>query len=582
MNSLNILFAGNSGEGIQFLGKIFAYICTSLGNYISTFSDFPSEIRSPNNSKSGISVFKIQISNKKISYIGDKYDVFIVMNAFSLKKYLNKLKIGGIIIADISGFNKKQLKLAGYVENPLKNKNYIFYNIKIINKLNIKNNNMFILGFLCWFYNISINQIQNLIKMKFFKKKIKINLILLKAGFFFGKKNFFLKEKKLKLISNLKLKNYININGNEGISLGLIAACKKANIKMFYSGYPITPASEIFSYLSNIKINGIKTFQAEDEISAITSSIGASYSGHLGITGTSGPGMSLKQEGLGLCFMLELPLVVINVQRAGPSTGLPTKTEQSDLLQAFYGRHGECPIPILASKSPYNCFYISFIACKIAIEYMTPVIILSDGYIANCYETCKIPKEKNLNKIKINYKKNIIYYPYERNKNGVRYWVPPGNIGFENIIGGLEKKHLTGNVSTDKDNHEFMIKNRQNKINKIKKYLPIQKINIGQKKGKLLILSWGSTYGCITEAVKILIIKGYSVSSMHLEYIYPFPNGIKEIIYNFEKILIPEINNGQLINIIRNNFLIDPIALNKIKGIPFTISDIINKVYQLI
>ncbi|RIU86185.1 2-oxoacid:acceptor oxidoreductase subunit alpha [Candidatus Karelsulcia muelleri] len=579
LNDVIILFAGNSGDGIQFLGKKLSDTCTSSGNYISTLSDFTAEIRA------GFSGFKIHISNKHISYTGEKYDVLVVMNAFLLKKNLNKLKVGGIIIADISGFNKKQLKLAGYLENSLKK--YKVFCLKISSylykiKININNKkcflfkNMFVLGFLCWLYNFSIK------KNVFLSKKeniLKYNLKILKFGYFFGKKKCFYTEKFRIFYYKKKSGRYRNINGNEGISLGMIAACKKANINMFYSWYPITPASAIFN---NISKYGIKTFQAEDEISAITSAIGASYSGNLGVTGTSGPGMSLKQEGLGLCFMLELPLVVINVQRAGPSTGLPTKTEQSDLMQAFYGRHGECPIPILASKSPSNCFYISFIACKIAIEYMTPVIILSDGYLANSYETWKLPKGKDLNKIKVNYNYKNNKLPYERNKNGIRFWVPPGNIGYENIIGGLEKENLTGNVSSEEENHEFMVKNRHKKINKIKKYLPFKKINIGKKKGKLLILSWGSTYGCITEAVKKLIIKGYSVSSMHIEYIYPFPNGIKDIIYNFEKIMIPEINNGQLSNIIRDKFLIYPIALNKIKGITFTVSDIINKVYQVL
>uniref|UniRef100_A0A1B6KY62 Pyruvate flavodoxin/ferredoxin oxidoreductase pyrimidine binding domain-containing protein n=1 Tax=Graphocephala atropunctata TaxID=36148 RepID=A0A1B6KY62_9HEMI len=363
LNDVIILFAGNSGDGIQFLGKKLSDTCTSSGNYISTLSDFTAEIRA------GFSGFKIHISNKHISYTGEKYDVLVVMNAFLLKKNLNKLKVGGIIIADISGFNKKQLKLAGYLENTLKK--YKVFCLKISSylykrKININNKkcflfkNMFVLGFLCWLYNFSIK------KICFLSKKeniLKYNLKILKFGYFFGKKKCFYTEKFRIFYYKNKSGRYRNINGNEGISLGMIAACKKANINMFYSWYPITPASEIFNNISKYGI-GIKTFQAEDEISAITSAIGASYSGNLGVTGTSGPGMSLKQEGLGLCFMLELPLVVINVQRAGPSTGLPTKTEQSDLMQAFYGRHGECPIPILASKSPSNCFYISFIACN--------------------------------------------------------------------------------------------------------------------------------------------------------------------------------------------------------------------------
>ncbi|WP_259082794.1 2-oxoacid:acceptor oxidoreductase subunit alpha [Candidatus Karelsulcia muelleri] len=577
LNDVIILFAGNSGDGIQFLGKKLSDTCTSSGNYISTFSDFTAEIRA------GFSGVKIHISNKHISYTGEKYDVLVVMNAFLLKKNLKKLKVGGIIIADISGFNKNQLKLAGYLDLEYTLKKYKVFCLKISSSLykrNIKINkkksflfkNMFVLGFLCWLYNLNFSK-----NVFFSKKENKYNLKILKSGYFFGKKKGFYTEKYRIFYYKKKSGRYRNINGNEGISLGMIAACKKANINMFYSWYPITPASEIFN---NISKYGIKTFQAEDEISAITSAIGASYSGNLGVTGTSGPGMSLKQEGLGLCFMLELPLVVINVQRAGPSTGLPTKTEQSDLMQAFYGRHGECPIPILASKSPSNCFYISFIACKIAIEYMTPVIILSDGYLANSYETWKFPKGKDLKRIKVNYNYKNKKLPYERNKNGIRFWVPPGNRGYENLIGGLEKENLTGNVSSEEENHEFMIKNRQKKIKKLKNYLPLKKINIGKKKGKLLILSWGSTYGCITEAVKKLIRKGYSVSSMHIEYIYPFPNGMKDIIYNFDKILIPEINNGQLSNIIREKFLISPIALNKI--MTFTVSDILNKVYQVL
>lgn len=593
-NDISILFAGNSGDGIQFIGRQFTDTSVRIGNNVSTFSDFPSEIRSPKDTLSGISGFQIHFGNIEINSPGDMCDVLVLMNAASLKRYLNKLKNKGIIIADKSGFIPKKLLLAGYKneKNPLKNIfNHKIYEIdfslhinNICKNISLKKKikNLFILGFIYSLYKYPIYYTEQFIKEKFSNNTdnlLKDNINALKYGYNFGLKNKidigYFKQKIYKNIIR-------NINGNDAIVLGLISGCKKAGVKLFYSSYPITPASDIFHKLVMYKNKYIevKTFQAEDEIAAISSAIGASYAGCLGITATSGPGMSLKQEAIGLAVMLELPLVIINVQRAGPSTGLPTKTEQSDLMQAIYGRNGECPIPVISSHSPSNCFYMAYNAVKIAIEHMTPVILLSEAYLANGSESHKFPGLSNMPEININNsnkKIKNIYYPYLRDKRGVRSWITPGIKGYEYRIGSLEKENLTGHVSSDPINHELMIKLRQKKIDNISNYLPNQFRNI--KKAKILLLGWGGTYGVIREAWKQLIKESYSISHIHIDYIYPFPIDFDKVISFFKKIIIPELNNGQLIKLIKNKKNI--YSINKIQGLPFSVSEIINAVKKI-
>jgi 2-oxoglutarate ferredoxin oxidoreductase subunit alpha len=375
--------------------------------------------------------------------------------------------------------------------------------------------------------------------------------------------------------------------GNQALSYGLIAASQKSSLQLFLGSYPITPASDILHELSKHKAFGIKTFQAEDEIAAITSAIGASYGGLLGVTTTSGPGMALKAEAMGLAVMLEIPLIIINVQRGGPSTGLPTKTEQSDLLQAYYGRNGECPMPVIAASTPSDCFSSIYEAVRISVQHMTPVIFLSDGFIANGAEPWKFPKSSDLHKIEVKFKTQLgdheeKFQPYLRDEKLVRPWAVPGTPGLEHRIGGIEKQNITGNVSYDPDNHQLMVKIREEKVEKIAQYIPEQKLDNGPAKGKVLVLGWGSTYGAIKSAVNDLLIEGYPVAHAHLRYVRPFPKNLGNILRNYEHVLIPEINNGQLIKIIRDKYLVDAKGYNKIMGIPITKGELIDEVKRII
>lgn len=593
-NNYIILFCGNSGDGIQFIGKQFTNTSVLVNNNVSTFTDFPTEIRPPKDTISGISGFQINFGNIKIKSEGDLCDILVAMNAASLKKNLIKLKNKGTIIIDNSGFTNKKLILAGYKNNPLDNiKNHKIDILNIIQHINsmlnlypnnLKNikisKNLFILGYIYKIFNFPTIYTEKYLKHRFINNHnniLDINLISLNNGYKYGINYYNFNSKNIKIIKKCK-----NINGNKAIALGLISASKKSNLDLFYSSYPITPASNIFNILSIYKSFGIKIFQAEDEIAAATSAIGASYAGNIGVMATSGPGMSLIQESLGLAVILELPLVVINVQRAGPSTGIPTKTEQSDLMQALYGRNGESPIPVFSCRSPAHCFHMAFHAVKISIEHMTPVILLSDSYLANGSESYIFPKESDLPIIKIpqyikkNYKK---YHPYCRNNLGVRPWIIPGMKNYEHVIGSLEKDNLTGTVSHDSVNHQIMVKLRQRKINKISNYINNQIFtNINYKNSILLIISWGSTYGVISTAVDKLINKFYPISHIHIDYIYPLPIGFDKILEKFKKILVIELNNGQLSKFLKSYYNINIYSFNKIQGIPFNIDEIIKKI----
>lgn len=603
LDQVTILFAGNSGDGVQLIGHQFTDTSACLGNDLSTFPDFPAEIRAPHDTIAGISGFQVHFGSLEISSPGDSCDVLVVMNAAALKKHLSSLKKGGILIADSSGFGPKKLLMAGYAENqsPLKTlSDYKVHEIDFLlqtrqilqeSLLSIKEKdttkNMFALGLIYWLYNRPLDHTEEFINKKFQAsiELLQANIKALKAGYHFGEISETFTERFAVGPARMTPGMYRNITGNQAIAIGLIAACNRAGLKLFYSGYPITPASDILHYLSRNKNFGVKTFQAEDEIAAITSAIGASYAGNLGVTATSGPGMALKQEGLGLALMLEIPLIVINIQRGGPSTGLPTKTEQADLMQALYGRNGEAPIPVLAARSPAHCFKAAFDAARIAIEHMTPVILLSEGYLANGSEPWRFPREAQLHAIEIprpHDDSKEPYHPYKRDDRGVRPWVTPGTVGYEHRIGGLEKEHLTGNVSYDSKNHQLMVNFRQSKVDKIAEFLPWQCLDAGTEEGRLLLLSWGGTYGVIRAAVKELIADGYTVSHAHIDYLCPLPLGLNELIGCFEKVLIPELNKGQLFHLIRDRFLIDPIPLNKVQGVPFTVAEIVEKVKEII
>lgn len=589
-----IKFAGDSGDGMQLTGTQFTNNTALMGIDLATFPDFPAEIRAPQGTLAGVSGFQIHFSSNKIFTPGDLCDVLVAMNAAALKANLKSLKSDGKIIANIDGFDTKNLRLAGYVDgsNPLEDDSLDAYEVikidvtkltreslKEFTTLGVKERdrakNMFVLGFIYWMYNRNLDSTIEFLKDKFGKKEVILqsNIKVLQAGYNFGDtlETFTTRYKveKAKLPSGL----YRSIMGNQALAMGLIAASEKSGLKIFLGSYPITPATDILQDLSKYKAFGVKTFQAEDEIAGITSAIGASYGGLLGITTTSGPGMALKTEAMGLAMILEIPLVIINVQRGGPSTGLPTKTEQSDLMQAYYGRNGECPIPVIASHSPSDCFEVAYEACRIALQHMTPVILLSDGYIANGAEPWKFPQSKDLQPIEVKFKTELDegeekYLPYKRNEKLVRPWAIPGTPGLEHRIGGLEKQDLTGAVSYDTDNHQHMIKIRQAKVDKIADYIPLQTLDSGPEKGKVLVLGWGSTFGAIKSAVLELQSEGHAVSHAHIRYLRPFPKNLGELLKNFEHILIPEINNGQLIKIIRDEYLIDVKGYQKMMGIP--------------
>lgn len=603
-----IKFAGDSGDGMQLTGSQFTNNTALLGIDLATFPDFPAEIRAPQGTLAGVSGFQIHFSSNQIYTPGDQCDVLVAMNAAALKANLKNLKNDSKIIVNTDGFDAKNLRLAGYPdeENPLENGSLDNYEVikidvtkftrealKDFTTLGVKERdrakNMFVLGFIYWMYNRDLTSTINFIKEKFGKKEVimQSNIKVLQAGYNFGDTLETFTTRYTVEKAKLPPGVYRNIMGNQALAMGLVAASEKSGLKLFLGSYPITPATDILQDLSKYKVFGVKTFQAEDEIAGVTSAIGASYGGLIGVTTTSGPGMALKTEALGLAMMLELPLVIVNIQRGGPSTGLPTKTEQSDLMQAYYGRNGESPIPIVSAQSPSDCFEAAFEATRIALQHMTPVILLSDGYIANGAEPWKFPSSNNIKPIDVKFKTKLNegeeeFLPYERDENFVRPWAIPGTPGLEHRIGGLEKQNLTGAVSYDADNHQLMIRLRQAKVDKIADNIPLQTLDSGHEKGKVLVLGWGSTYGAIKSAVAELQAAGHAVSHAHIRYLRPFPKNLGDIIKSFEKVLIPEINNGQLIKIIRAEFLVDAKGYNKMMGIPITKGELVDAIKELL
>ncbi len=594
---VTIVFAGDSGDGIQLTGTQFTNTNALFGNDVSTFPNFPAEIRAPQGTLAGVSGFQLQFGSVEVATPGDVCDVLVAMNAAAFKVNLSRLKKSGTVIVNTDGFNARNLKLAEYESNPLEDGTLNDYRTIAIDVSKMtrmalvdsglgkkevdRSRNMFVLGFLYYMYNRDLAATEKFIREKFKKSPelIDANLRVLKAGYNFADTSETFTSRYNVRAAQLDKGEYRNIMGNQATALGLIAASKMAKRDLFYGSYPITPASDILHELAKHKNFGVKTFQAEDEIAAICTVIGASFGGQMGVTASSGPGIALKGEAIGLGVMLELPMVIINVQRGGPSTGLPTKTEQSDLLQAVYGRNGEAPMPVISASSPSDCFDTIFEACKIAIEHMTPVFFLSDGYIANGSEPWKFPKAKDLPAIKsIEWDQKEEYQPYLRNLDLVRSWVTPGTKGGEHRIGGLEKADITGDVSYDPDNHERMVGLRREKIERIAEHLPLQKVENGAQEGELLMLSWGSTYGVVKTAVKEAHAMGMQVGHVHLRHIYPFPRNLKEILGDFKKVIIPEMNQGQLLKLIRSEFLVDAKGLNKVKGIPFTAAEILETI----
>jgi 2-oxoglutarate/2-oxoacid ferredoxin oxidoreductase subunit alpha len=601
IENVTIRFAGDSGDGMQLTGTQFTNTSAILGNDISTLPDFPAEIRAPAGSLPGVSGFQVNFSSRDIRTPGDEPNVLVAMNPAALKVNLPDLEMGGILIINSDSFADLNLKKAGYESNPLEDGSLSAYrvisipltelNLNALKELGLgkkeadRCKNFFALGMMYWLYDRPLEPTLKWIQSKFQKNPLilEANIRALRAGYNYADTTELFTTHYRVRKANLAPGKYRNITGNEATALGFIAASQIAKRPLFYASYPITPASDILHELSRHKNFGIKTFQAEDELAAITAAIGASFAGHLGLTGTSGPGVALKSEAIGLAVMTELPVVIANIQRGGPSTGLPTKTEQADLLQAMFGRNGECPAAIVAPATPADCFNMAFEAFRIATMFMTPVFYLSDGYLGNGSEPWKIPKSGELPRIEINFRTDPDgFHPYLRDEATLaRPWAIPGTPGLEHRIGGLEKQHISGNVSYHPENHEFMVRLRAEKIARIANFIPEVEV-FGKPEGKILVVSWGGTYGAVTSAVEIMQRRGKSVSSIHLRYLNPLPRNLGEVLSKFEKILVPELNLGQLQLLLRARYLVDAIGLNKVKGLPFKISEVVAKLEELV
>lgn len=603
LDEVVVKFAGDSGDGMQFTGSQFSDSAAFVGNDLSTFPDYPAEIRAPQGTVAGVSGFQVHIGHKEVQTPGDQADVLVAMNPAALKANLGWVKRGATIIIDIDNFDNKYYKKAGYVEDPLHDGSLQGYtivkapitnltrstvkNFGLDNRTADKTKNQFVAGLLYWLFNRDLNIGKEFLREKFKNKQelTNANMAVLEAGYHYAETIEAMSTTFLVNPAKDKKGLFRNITGNIATAWGLLAASEKSGRQLFLGSYPITPATEILQELSKMKHLGAITFQAEDEIAGITSAIGASYAGRLGSTSTSGPGLALKSEAIGLAVMTELPLVIVNVQRGGPSTGLPTKTEQSDLMQALFGRNGESPVVVLASSTPANCFEYAYRAAKIAIEHMTPVILLSDGYLANGSELWQVPQMKNMPTIKppLTKDNNASYYSYARDPNKLsRYWALPGQEGLRHRIGGLEKADVTGEVCYDPLNHEVMVELREEKINNVADYIPNQTIE-GDPTGDLLVVGWGGTYGALHTAVKELREEGKSISLAQFNYIRPLPKNTGNVLSGFKKILVCELNRGQFNHYLKMNYPeYTYLKYNKVQGLPFMISELKNKFYSIL
>ena len=598
LDSVVIRFSGDSGDGMQLTGTQFSNTSALMGNDIATFPDFPAEIRAPQGTVAGVSGFQVHIGASEINTPGDDPQVLVAMNPAAMKANLHLVKKGGTLILNMDAFTENNIKKAGYDGDPFEIENVSDYlvikanitsqttealkDFELDNKSKARCKNFYALGMTYFMFNRDLEPTLKWIQEKFGKKQILVdaNTAALKAGRNFAETleaipNTFVVPK-----AKIEKGTYRTINGNTGTAWGFIQAAEASGLKLFLGSYPITPATDILHELSKHKNFGVKTFQAEDEIAGICSSIGAAFGGALAITTSSGPGIALKGEAMGLAMMYELPLVIVNVQRGGPSTGLPTKTEQSDLMQAMYGRNGESPMIVVAASRPNDCFEMAFEASRLALEHMTPVVLLTDGYIANGAEPWRIPDlSKSFNQIN---PKTIsrelpegeVFEAYKRDENLVRPWAIPGQKGYEHRLGGLEKAVNTGNVSYDPNNHETMCHIREDKVQKAKHNIPKQVLE-GDDSGDLLVISWGGTYGATHMAVKEMIDNGYKVSLMHLKYINPLPANVEEILGKFKKIIVPELNLGQMQKIINSRFNCNAVGYHKVQGLPFKISELV-------
>jgi 2-oxoglutarate ferredoxin oxidoreductase subunit alpha len=603
--SATIRFAGDSGDGMQITGDQFTRTTALLGNDIATFPDYPAEIRAPKGTLAGVSAFQVHFSSEDIYTPGDQLDALVVMNPAALKTNIGDLRKGGILIANSNGFEKKDLELAGETENPLNSQvledQYQVFKVPMntIVEEALKDlkaagmstkeidrcKNFFALGLVYWLYGRDMEPTLRFLQTKFGNKPqiVEANTKALKAGWNYG-------ETTDAFISNYRIDpahlppgKYRDINGNTAMAWGMMAAAKLSGKELFLGSYPITPASDILHELAKYKHMGVRTFQAEDEIAAICSAIGASYGGAMAITTSSGPGIALKGEAIGLAVMLEIPLLIVNIQRGGPSTGLPTKTEQADLFQAVVGRNGECPLPVIAARGPGDCFYVALEAWRISTRFMVPVMVLSDGYIANGSEPWLIPSMKDLKPIPVKHPEpqegNVKFMPYQRDEYLARPWAIPGTKGLMHRIGGLEKQDVTGNVNYEPDNHQHMVHTRQKKVDNVALEIGPQEVT-GPTTGDLLVLSWGGTYGACRTAVETCQSQGLKVAHAHLRWLNPFPSNLGDILKSYKKVLIPELNMGQLRTLIRAKYLVDAQGYNKIKGRPFAVNELVSVIKE--
>ena len=602
MKSVVVRFAGDSGDGMQIVGERFTDTSVTVPNAIATFPDYPSEIRAPIGTIAGVSAFQVHFGSTNVLTPGDEPDALVAMNPAALKVHLKDLVPGGLVIANSAAFTPENLEMAGYATNPLDDpelhSNYEIVAIDITGlatealkdssltmREKLRTKNFFALGFSYWVYSRPIQPTIDYINAKWANKSPQLaeaNIRVLKAGYFLGETAEMTRNRYMVAQADVAPGTYRKISGNEAIALGLIAGAKKSGRELLFSGYPITPATSILEALANYQHFDVQTVQAEDEIAAIGVAIGASFAGKIGATATSGPGMCLKSEFMGLAVTAELPLVIVNVQRGGPSTGLPTKTEQADLLQALYGRHGESPMPVIAANSPSDCFRAAFEAVQLAIKHSIPVILLSDGYLANGSEPWKLPDEADLPELVMPFADPALpYVAFERNPETLaRTQAIPGQVGLQHRVGGLEKDNK-GCISHDQENHSRMTLVRAAKVEALAKNIPPLTIT-GPAQGKLLVLGWGGTYGAITSAVEALNAEGVAVSSTHLRYLNPLPPELGELLKRFDQVLIPELNSGQLSMMIRARYLIDALTLSKVKGSPFKISEIRERILQLL
>ena len=599
-DSVVVRFAGDSGDGMQLTGGQFTLSTALAGNDLATFPDFPAEIRAPQGTLFGVSAFQINFGSSDITTAGDQPDVLIAMNPAALKTNVKDLKPGGLIIADTGEFTDRNLAKAKYESNPLEDGSLSRWQVVAFdisqrtldsvkpfglgNKEALRCKNMWTLGLALWMFDRDRQAIIDWLRVKFARapELADANIAALNAGHSYGEtaeiSGTGLGMRQLSVPAAPQPEGlYRTITGADAIAYGLVAGAQLAGLKMFYGGYPITPASAVLHTLSRLKEFGITTFQAEDEIAAITSAIGASYAGSLGVTCSAGPGIALKGEAMGLAIMTELPLVIVNVQRGGPSTGLPTKTEQSDLYQAVYGRNGDAPLPVIAACSPADAFECAIEACRIATQYMTPVMLLSDGYIGNAAEPWKVPDVTSLEPFPVEFltaAQEGGLQPYARNERLARPWIKPGTPGLTHRIGGIEKQLNTGHINYEAANHQAMTEIRRDKVQAVADSIPDQTVSQGQAGGKLAVVGWGSTFGPIHQAVRRARNKGLDVSHIHIRHIWPLPKNLGDLLKSFEKVLVPEMNTGQLKTVLRDQYLVDARPLNKVSGQPFRIAEI--------